>query len=295
MKREPIIAVSPAFFISRYGNRFTPVQVIEGLGELQNLGFDGFELEVYHEDTIEEWTSHGFAAVVDAASGMQLQVTQCVGHVLLSAFLNEEMLESGWGISEAGALADAISETDCSLVTIPIPAFQTHPETQYSAPHWRKLHDRFSQKLTEMAVTIQSRSLRVALEILPFSLMGGLHGLLGFLDHFRDTKVGASADIGLNLDTGHAMAGKELLASVVSRLEGHVFGTHLCDNFGQENLSLAPGKGLIEWTGVLSTLKSVRYSGSYDIEIHCKPSEVRTEYGAAKEFIHRILEEVDVT
>ncbi len=277
-----MIGVSPAYFISRFGNHFTPRDVVEGLSELKDLGFECFQLEIYDEESIDRWVSSGFLDVLSAARKNDLVVSQFVAHFLLSGFVDEPSLFSSWGISEAETIGEALAGSACPFVTIPIPAFEVPRRKALNAAYWREIETRFSEKLTAMVRAIEEYSLKVALEVMPWSLVGGIHGFLRLAEQLSDAE-GASTRLGFNLDTGHATACKEPLVLAVSRLRGSILGTHLCDNAGHENLSLAPGKGSVQWELLLSTLRDLGYSGSYDLEIRCEPAEVHAEYAAARE------------
>ena len=96
--------------------------------------------------------------------------------------------------------------------------------------------------------------------------------------------------LGYNFDTGHAQACKELVELIPVRLGDRIFGTHLCDNHGYENSSLAPGDGTIDWSRLIPTLRSSGYEGSYDIEILCDGDSVDKQYQDAFSFVFPLLE-----
>ena len=73
------------------------------------------------------------------------------------------------------------------------------------------------------------------------------------------------------------------------RLQDRIFGLHICDNFGTENLSLAPGKGSIEWKPFIVNLLSSGYNGSLDIEIGCETENVKSEYAAGLKYINSLV------
>ncbi|TVR04438.1 MAG: sugar phosphate isomerase/epimerase [Spirochaetaceae bacterium] len=276
--------VSPAFFISSYGDRFSPGDYCAGIDRLVTLGFDSVQLEVFHPDSIDQWTTDGFARVTGHAGDRGLVVSQCVGHVLLNAFTSEQTLASDWGIEEAAAIATALATISCTLLTIPIPAFQAPGRT--AAGFWAGVEQRFIGKLASMVSAAQHRGLMVALEVLPGSLVGGVGGFLRVAEALEQT---GCDDIGFNFDTGHAWSSGELPALAVHRLGGRITGTHLCDNFGTENLSLAPGSGSIDWPSVMEALHGVDYAGSYDIEIHCPAGDTDHQYQKAREFLSEIV------
>lgn len=59
-------------------------------------------------------------------------------------------------------------------------------------------------------------------------------------------EIGSPA-LGLNLDTGHAWACRELAPALPFELGGRIFGLHLGDNLSTENVKWPPGKGSIPW------------------------------------------------
>jgi sugar phosphate isomerase/epimerase len=123
----------------------------------------------------------------------------------------------------------------------------------------------------------------MALEIMPAAIIGGIDGFLRLCDQL------GSDSLGLNFDTGHAWASKENMYLIPAKLGRRILGTHLCDNFGNENLSLRPGAGSIDWLRIMNALQTAGYSSSYDLEIICRPEEVQREYQQAYAFIRSEL------
>jgi sugar phosphate isomerase/epimerase len=142
---------------------------------------------------------------------------------------------------------------------------------------------RFVEKINKFLELIKESGLVFALEILPFSVVGGIEGFLLICNELN------SPDLGVNLDTGHAWACREIVPLLPFRLKDRIFGLHLCDNFGTENLSLAPGKGSIEWQPFMKNLLSSGYNGSLDIEIGCETEDVKSEYVAGLKYINSLV------
>jgi len=113
--------------------------------------------------------------------------------------------------------------------------------------------------------------------------VGGIDGFLRLCEHL------GSDTLGFNFDTGHAWACKENLYLIPAKLGPRILGTHLCDNFGNENLSLRPGAGSIDWSRLIAALKACGYKGPWDIEIICKPEDAEIEYGTGRKFIENLL------
>ena len=58
-----MIGVSPAYFISKFSNRFSPGEVAAGLEDVASSGFSGFQLEVFHRKSLETWARTGAAEI----------------------------------------------------------------------------------------------------------------------------------------------------------------------------------------------------------------------------------------
>jgi sugar phosphate isomerase/epimerase len=145
------------------------------------------------------------------------------------------------------------------------------------------LWERLREKIRRLLETAESGGLRMAMEIVPSSLLGGIDGFLRMCAEL------GSETLGYNFDTGHAWSSKELVSLIPARVGKRLYGTHLKDNFGTENLALAPGKGSISWDAVVDGLQASGYTGSWDIEIACPAENVEKEYGDAVNFLaHRI-------
>ena len=281
-QEHPIIGVSPAYFISRYSNRFTPEQITEGLRELAETGFQGFQLEVFHRETLEDWVGPGAALVRCAASDWGLKATQFVAHFMIEAFSNREKLFSDAGIREMPSLLEIIGPyEECRMVTVPLGPFEAPRIAK--GEDYLDFFDRCVQKVGALLEMVEGAGRRMALEILPSALIGGIDGFMRLCDRLN------TPTLGLNFDTGHAWASKENLYLIPAKLGRRIQGTHLCDNFSHENLSLRPGEGSIDWPRLLEALHSSGYKGAFDIEIICKPEEVRNEYGRARTFIASLL------
>ncbi|HUZ18047.1 MAG TPA: sugar phosphate isomerase/epimerase [Spirochaetia bacterium] len=265
-----MIGVSPAYFISRYGDRFSPQQVVEGLDEVAALGFEGFQLEVYHEDTLDEWVNGGAAVVAEARRRNGLEATQFVAHFLLHGFASEEAIGAGSGILETEKILTSLDLfPECRLVTVPLGAFSP------GRAAYRELYQRFLEKIGGILRKIEAGGRRCAIELAPSALVSGSDGLLKL---YADL---GSLSMGYNFDTGHANACKEVVPLIPLKMGARLYGTHLCDNHGNENLKLCPGDGSIDWSGAFGSLAAVGYDGSFDVEIRCEPGSVTEEYRKA--------------
>ncbi|MDP2791948.1 MAG: sugar phosphate isomerase/epimerase [Rectinemataceae bacterium] len=279
-----MFGVSPAYFFSRYTTDFTVAQYAEGLDQLKSMGFGGFQLEVFKAERIGEWLD-GADALAARAAALGMTVSQFVAHFLLYATKDEVALLSDCGYEDMKHVVEIVSRfPGCGVVTLPLSPFAFPAGASFSLDDWKRLWEGLCAKLLRMAGIVESAGLKLALEIVPGCLLGGTEGLLRFS---RET---GNASIGYNFDTGHAWSSKENIATLPAKLAGRIYGTHLKDNFGFENLALPPGEGNIPWESVVDGLLRNGYTGSFDLEIACaRPEDVEAAYAKGKTRIQSAL------
>jgi sugar phosphate isomerase/epimerase len=277
-----MIGVSPAYFVSRYSNRFSPGDVAAGLEGVASLGLSGFQLEVFHREGLDAWARTGAAEIRKASSGLGLKAHQLVAHFLLEGFADRQNLISDAGIEQMKVVLEIVDRFDeCRVVTVPLPTFGDRAIS--GEDDYLFLFERCVGKVSRLLAMVEDAGRRMALEILPGAVVGGIDGFLRLCEH-----IGTDS-LGLNFDTGHAWACKENLYLVPAKLGERILGTHLCDNFGHENLSLRPGAGSIDWPRLVGALKACGYAGPWDIEIVCPPQSVAEEYGAGRRCIEALV------
>jgi sugar phosphate isomerase/epimerase len=275
---DPLIGVSPAYVISRFGDQFTADQMAAGLEDVAAMGFGGFQPEVFHRGDLVDWQKRGASLVARQARTLGLQASQFVAHFMLHAFSTPQHLEDTAPLDDIRAVIDIVAHFDaCRIITVPLGLFEAaagDPAGE-AGDHFRRFRDRIGR----LAEVVSAAGCRMALEIMPGSVIGGIDGYLRLC---RD--LGPDAP-GLNFDTGHAWAAGEDILRIPERLGKQILGTHLCDNFGHENLSLRPGAGSIDWPQLMRALMATHYDGAWDIEIICPPERCREEYGQAYHFM----------
>ena len=247
-----MIGVSPAYFISKFSNRFSPDEVAAGLEDVASSGFSGFQLEVFHRESLDAWARTGAAEIRKASSGLGLKAHQFVAHFLLEAFADQAKSYFRCG--------DRTDEGACSTLWIVSRSAgssrcRCRPSTDRGRPgrdDYLLCFERCAAKVSRLLAMVEDAGRRMALEILPGAVVGGIDGFLRLCEHI------GSDTLGLNFDTGHAWACKENLYLIPAKLGERILGTHLCDNFGGENLSLRPGAGSIDWPRLMAALKAVR-------------------------------------
>lgn len=282
-----MFGVSPAYFFSRFTTDFTVDQVAQALPDLRQQEFSGFQLEIYHCDAVKEWEEKS-TYLSQVAEDEGLIPTQFVAHFLLHGFDSTSAVTSSFGIEELKRVIGILqSFPQCQVVTVPMPAFTLDIGRVYERNHYASLYQALVDKVGRMLELVEAAGLRMALELVPSSLVGGVDGFFRLCDELK------SDTLGYNFDTGHAFSSKELVTLIPARLtnqEGtRIYGTHLKDTWGKENLALRPGSGGIPWEDLLRNLLRSGYRGSLDLEIVCEAPKVQEEYGKGLRFLQEIL------
>lgn len=285
--KTKLIGVSPAYFISRFSDRFRADQMAEGLIQLAALGFTSFQPEVFHREYLADWRQQGAARVAHQAEDLGLQASQFVAHFMLPAFADPENLAADWALADMAVVLEIVAHfNDCQAVTVPLGPFQAPPAPR--SEDYRLYFGQCVEKIGRLEELVAETGRRLALEIMPGAVIGGIDGFLRLAE-----SLGSEA-LGLNFDTGHAWAAKENLYLVPAKLGPRLAGTHLCDNQTHANLSLGPGTGSIDWPRLIKALRAVGYQGPYDLEIICPTEDCADEYRRGRDFIARLVHEHNV-
>ena len=278
-----MIGVSPAFIYSLYGPGFSIGNFCEGLQLVRKLGFSAYQPEIMVGTALPEWV-HDARSVHRTASDLGLVPTQFVAHFMLEEFSNPEKLNPRSGIDELKQVLDIMHVfSPCRVLTIPASTFNVNWDSPGATDSrwWQEVHQRLVEKIGRYVEVVAEAGMKLAFEILPFSVFGGTGRFLTLCN-----EIGSPA-LGLNFDTGHAWACREWVPVLPFELKGRIFGTHLGDNMSTENIKLAPGKGTIPWKPLLANLVGTGYDGSRDIEIGCRPDQVIEEYGFGLNYLQQ--------
>jgi sugar phosphate isomerase/epimerase len=281
-----MFGVSPAFVVSLYGKQFSVKDFCQALEIANELGFSGFQPEIYVQEALPDWINSGSKTINKKAGELGLQPTQFVAHFMMENFSSPEQINSDSGLEDLKNVIEITKDfNNCKVLTIPIGPLSLHwDQIQDMNLSWASdIRKRFVEKLNKFLELITNSGLVFALEILPSSVVDGIEGFLAICNELN------SPDLGINLDTGHAWACREIVPLLPFRLKDRIFGLHLCDNFATENLSLAPGKGSIEWKPFMKNLLSSGYNGSLDIEIGCETELVKSEYTAGLKYLKSLV------
>ena len=282
-----MIGVSPAYFFSRYTTDFSVGQYAQGLPLLTAMGFDSYQLEVFDAARIDEWRT-GAAGLAARAEELGLVESQFVAHFLMERTRSIDALSSDGGDDDVARVVEIVHAfARCKTVTIPIGPFEYGDpgknDRELYATAWALL----GKRIACWASIIESAGLRMALEIVPSSILANTDGFLRMMDWISNTTIG------YNFDTGHAWSSREPITLIPSKLRGRIYGTHLKDTPIGGGLALVPGAGTIPWAGVLEELLASGYDGSLDLEIVCaQRDEVEGAYRRAKQYVEDVVRNI---
>jgi len=120
--------------------------------------------------------------------------------------------------------------------------------------------DVFLKNLGQIAEYAAPRDVRIALENTGLGYTREPDRLAGLIEDL------GAANVGAVIDTGH----RNLCGDPVEALRvvgNHLISLHLHDNHGEEDEHLLPGRGVIDWSGVVQALRDVDYDGVFMYEL----------------------------
>jgi sugar phosphate isomerase/epimerase len=130
---------------------------------------------------------------------------------------------------------------------------------------WRQNWADYVEVMRSCCAICEDAGIRYALEPHPYRWMRNAASMMRLID-----QVGSPA-LGMNFDPSHLFPMGELSEMVIYELGERVFHTHLSDNDGTSNVHWRPGKGKIDWRGLLQALHAVGYDYVLSIELEDVP------------------------
>lgn len=279
-----MFGVSPAFVFSLYTTGFTVQDYRAALPRLHRLGFQAFQPEIYVADAIPEWLREA-GGLQQAAADLGFLPSQFVAHFMLEWFASPERLGPNQGLDDLKRVVEVVAAFPaCRVVTVPAAQFEVDWESPAGsrAGSWADIRKSVTEKIHRYLEVVSGAGLKLAFEIAPFSVIGGIRRFLNICDQI------GSPDLGLNLDTGHAWACRELVPLLPFELQGRIFGTHLGDNRSTENVKMPLGQGTVPWAPLLRNLRAAGYRGSLDIEVVCPADQVEQRYRESLHYLQSL-------
>ncbi len=245
----------------RLGERVPLEEIMKGL---RQLGFDGIELGIF--DPAKDCSSGEVRKTNELLKRYSLQVpslyVDIAGHWPLAAFTHPDakvrrdvaqLLKTSLETAKSFGTKMVGISPDCDGFP--------HPFGVNFKDAWNWMREGVSDCVDAAA----GAGLKLAFEYKPketrnFSLIANADAVLRLID-----QVG-SGNLGVLLDTGHAMYAKEDLPTTVEKLDRALFHVHLCDNYGDWDDDLALGV-VHDFTQFFGALKRTGYKGFVGLDI----------------------------
>lgn len=258
-----MIGVSPAYFFSKFGKDFHLDDYLYALPRIKKQGFERYQGEIYQPSRLQEWET-GIDKLIDLQEALGLQMSQFVAHFLVVESTNIASFLQWQGPGLFERVVRCVAKIpNCTTVIIPLPPFEN---TKAISPTlYQQIGKAFVRRMRMYANIATLHGLRLGLEIMPQSILGGVDGLLHL------TQLDGCQQIGFCFDIGHLLLSGENIPLVCAKLQGKILGTHIKDMKKGSQEAVAPGKGDVDFSLILQCLSAASYHGSLDLEIPCNP------------------------
>jgi sugar phosphate isomerase/epimerase len=279
---------------------------------IAGLGFRAVELIAWNRQTLDEYyTPQRIQALRQLLADEGLELSEFVstppGMASPDRQARERAIEHFKRQVEVGAelgakLINSVAPTPFEL---PLPRItQKHLMQEWGIDYppeldWRQNWADYVELVQRYCAICEDAGVRYALEPHPYRLMRNAASMMRLIDQV------ASPALGMNFDPSHLFPMGEISEMVIYEVGDRIFHTHLSDNDGTSNVHWRPGKGKIDWRGVLVALKAVDYDHVLSIELEDVPGvahagQVSTEAFdreniLAKAYLTELCHEVGIT
>jgi len=241
------------------------VPVEEVMKGLRDLGFDGIELGVFNP--AKDGSPNELQRVTRLLSSFGLEVPNVyidiAGHWPMAAFTHPDpkvrhdvvgLVTTGVEIAKGVGTKTIGISPDCDGFP--------HPFGVGYEDAWNWMVEGISACADAASGSVMS----FAFEYKPketrnFSLIANADGALRLVE-----RVGSN-NMGVLLDTGHAMYAKEDLPTTVEKLGRKLFHVHIDDNYGDWDDDLVPG-AVHDFTEFFRALRRINYEGYVGLDIY---------------------------
>ena len=119
----------------------------------------------------------------------------------------------------------------------------------------------FHDSLFEISQYAEKKNILIAIEYEPGLLIDDSDKVWNLVS--KDFK-----NIGLNLDTCHAMVNNENISSIIKKFRKKIIHTHISDCKNKIHYHLFPGEGEMDFKNFYNSLKDIDYSGFLTAELY---------------------------
>jgi sugar phosphate isomerase/epimerase len=257
--------------ITLFGIPPSPENHLKALEIVGKAGFRAIELELYDNQLPAHRRDLKKMQTVLKKYGMTVPSIMAVEEDMFSL----ERSKGEKAVCDFDLMTDLIGELEVPLVSICgyMPSEIRPKGTELyvgGAPTSVTIDDTFSwprfwenavQIVAKFAAIAKSKGLTLIIETRANDWVGTSDGIMNLI---RDS---GADNMGVILDVAHIHAGKEYLTLAIRKLGSLIKLVHLSDNDSSQAYHLPPGKGNIDFQGVLHNLNLIGFSGALVIDI----------------------------
>jgi sugar phosphate isomerase/epimerase len=257
--------------ITKYGLPPSLENNLRAMEEIKQAGFSAFEMELMagNAEYIKDWNK-----VIQKSKSLDLRIPSIMAVTYEMFSLDRKKQEQS--IIDFTTICDMVQEISAGLVTncfyLPpelTPRKKTElyhggPPKTIQIPDgftWSALYKIVVQQLTKCADIAKKRGIDFAMELRAGDFLCSVDGLVNIFN-----AIGKD-NIGVVFDVAHINATKEYLELAILKFGKYIKLVHLSDNDSTQAYHLMPGKGTIDFPGVINRLKSIGYSGYVVVDI----------------------------
>jgi sugar phosphate isomerase/epimerase len=257
--------------ITKYGLPPSLENNLRAMEEIKQAGFSAFEMELMagNAEYIKDWNK-----IIQKSKSLDLRIPSIMAVTYEMFSLDRKKQEQS--IIDFTTICDMVQEISAGLVTncfyLPpelTPRKKTElyhggPPKTIQIPDgftWSALYKIVVQQLTKCADIAKKRGIDFAMELRAGDFLCSVDGLVNIFN-----AIGKD-NIGVVFDVAHINATKEYLELAILKFGKYIKLVHLSDNDSTQAYHLMPGKGTIDFPGVINRLKSIGYSGYVVVDI----------------------------
>jgi sugar phosphate isomerase/epimerase len=283
------------YAITKYGYPPSIDNTFKVLGEMKKLGFENVELEgVRRENLLAVYGRRH--ELKQFADGEGLKIINFCPILPGSVSLEKKEREESWGLFQRGIeianlFGCATIQGDSFTPPLRFRGDSPYKESIGFGKHfaveidpafeWPRLWDAMAESFSRLTREAKKAGLRFCVEPRVGELLSNTDAILRMMDAVGDENFGAV------LDTAHLNAQKEILPLSVEKLGKRIFYVHAADNDGRTNDHLAPGRGTVDWEGVLKGLKKHNFPGYIAVDVGMVP-DLDAQYREAAAFLKNL-------
>ena len=259
-------------------NAFTNKTIFSAINTISETGYDGIELVVDTPHAFLPLKNADIVKIKNCLRQKNLQVSNLNSNTVNGWYNNKKNSEKFEpSLSNKNSLLrnwriEYTKKTIDLAVTLECPSICITSGLKNSTSNDKLL---FEQSLAIIGQYAESKNILISIEYEPGLLIDNSDKVWNLIS--KDFK-----NIGLNLDTCHAMVNNENISEIIKKFGKKIIHTHISDCKNQIHYHLLPGEGEMDFKNFYDSLKDIDYSGFLTAELYTYSTS--PEYAASKAF-----------